>query len=130
MKSIEDYNGDWKRFILTEFLQPAIKYDIGYEEFWKLTPVTLNYIMKAKNEKLKEEMELQDIYNWQLGQYYCFAIADALSKGGNIYPDKPLFTKIQPQEQLSKAQEELETLKFKEFFGNLGSYVKIKKKGG
>lgn len=83
-------------------------------------------------------MYLRDISNWQLGQYIQLAFSDvmasAFGKKTNNYPQKPAFSKQfeneNTQEVISKAQEELETLKFKNFFDNLGNYVKIKKKGG
>ena len=83
-------------------------------------------------------MLLRDISNWQLGQYIQLAFSDvmanAFGKRTNNYPQKPAFSKQyetdNTQEDLTKTQEELETLKFKNFFSNLGDYVKIKKKGG
>lgn len=109
-----------------------------YEEFWGLTPVSLEDIIYAENEKLKEQMELQDIYNWQLGQYiqaaYSDVLASAFGKRTNSYPKKPAFSRELMQEnnvkELSEAQKELETMKFKDFFNNLGKHVKIKNKEG
>lgn len=83
-------------------------------------------------------MELYDIYNWQLGQYIFSAFGDVLSsafgKKSNNYPKKPLFSRElmnhDNQKELSEKQKEFETLKFKNFFSNLGDYVKIKKKEG
>lgn len=84
-------------------------------------------------------MELNDVYNWQLGQYikaaYGDILAGAFGKHSDMYPKEPLFSKelLKSQEEkelLSEKQKELETLKFQEFFTNLGSHVAIKKKGG
>lgn len=133
-----DYNGDWEEFIRFEFLRPALKNGVRYEEFWKLTPISLCDIITANIEKLKEEMEIQDVQNWQLGQYFYLAQLDALAmlngKHGNNYPKEPQFSRALSQtdeKELSEKQKELETMKFKDFFSNLGSYVKIKKdKGG
>lgn len=94
--------------------------------------------MYANNERQKEQMQLQDIYNWQLGQYIEEAHREALTKAfgkhADIYPKEPLFASAllnsDRGEVISKSQEELETLKFKEFFSNLGNHVAIKKKGG
>lgn len=115
-----------------------MKSGVGYDEFWRLTPVSLRDILYAKDEQFKEEMLLRDISNWQLGQYIELAFSDvmanAFGKRANNYPQKPVFSKqyeaTAEQESLSKAQEQLETLKFKDFFDNLGKHVKIKKKGG
>ena len=109
-----------------------------YEEFWKLTPISLYDIVTANTEKLKEEMELQDICNWQLGQYFYLAQLDALAsafgKSGHSYPKEPQFSRAlskTDEKELSEKQKELETMKFKDFFSNLGRHVKIKKdKGG
>lgn len=110
---------------------------VGYDEFWNLTPISLSDILYAKDEQLKEKMLLRDISNWQLGQYIQLAFGDvmasAFGKRINNYPQKPVFSKQyeteDSQKNLSKAQEELETLKFKNFFDNLGDFVKIKKGG-
>lgn len=59
------------------------------------------------------------------------AVGDCLSgKQTSIYPKEPLFTKDlrNKVDKLTPKQEELETMKFKEFFDNLGHYVKIKDK--
>ena len=108
-----------------------------YEEFWKLTPVSLSDIVTANIERLKEEMEIQDVQNWQLGQYFYLAQLDALAalngNRGNNYPKEPQFSRALNQnnsKELSEKQKELETMKFKDFFSNLGSYVKIKKNKG
>ena len=67
-----------------------------------------------------------------MGQYVLAAIGQAFSKSSNIYPKQPLFAAKQTESssngKLTKEQEELETLKFKNFFSNLGQNVKIKKK--
>lgn len=78
-------------------------------------------------------MEIVDTQNWQLGQYILAAIGDAFSKNSNLYPKQPLFaakdiSKREPE--MTDAQIELETLKFENFFSNLGKNVAIKKKGG
>ena len=109
-----------------------------YEEFWKLTPISLSDIVAANVEKLKEEMQIKDICNWQLGQYFYLAQLDALAsafgKHGHNYPKKPSFSNLIKEEEnnksLSKKQEELETMKFKNFFSHLGDYVAIKKNKG
>ena len=109
-----------------------------YEEFWKLTPISLSDIVAANVEKLKEEMQIQDICNWQLGQYFYLAQLDAISsafgKNAHAYPKEPKFSNaLKEQEidkQLSDKQKELETMKFKNFFSNLGDYVAIKKNKG
>lgn len=83
-------------------------------------------------------MELQDIYNWQLGQYiqaaYSDVLASAFGKHTNSYPKKPAFSRELMNEnnakELSETQKELETMKFVDFFNNLGNNVKIKKKEG
>lgn len=79
-------------------------------------------------------MEIADVQSWQLGQYMVAAVRQALSKSSNIYPQNPLFAASKVDKptdgQLTKEQEELETLKFKDFFSNLGQNVAIKKKGG
>lgn len=72
--------------------------------------------------------------NWQLGQYIELAVGDiiagAFGKNVSNYPKEPAFSKNlvndKEEKSLSKAQQELETLKFKEFFSHLGNYVKIK----
>lgn len=137
-KSIKDYNGDWEKYIRFEFLRPALKNGVRYDEFWGLTPVSLRDILYAKDEQFKEQMLLRDISNWQLGQYiqlaYGDVMANAFGKRTNNYPQKPAFSKqyepYETQSELTRAQEELETLKFKNFFDHLGDFVKIKKKGG
>lgn len=109
-----------------------------YEEFWKLTPISLSDIVAANVEKLKEEMQIKDICNWQLGQYFYLAQLDALAsafgKNGHSYPKTPSFSNALKAEdngkKLSEKQEELETMKFKNFFSNLGDYVAIKKNKG
>lgn len=122
-----------KDFIRFEFLRPALKNGVRYEEFWKLTPSSLEDIIYANSERIKEEAEIQDIYNWQLGQYIQCAIASVLPKG-SPYPKEPMFSKQLRQsnsgDKLSEEQIELETLKFQDFFSNLGSHIAIKKKGG
>lgn len=82
-------------------------------------------------------MELQDVYNWQLGQYiqaaYSDVLASAFGKHTNSYPKKPAFSRElmnNDSQELSETQKELETMKFKDFFNNLGNYVKIKNKEG
>lgn len=83
-------------------------------------------------------MELRDIYNWQMGQYnmlaYTETLARSFGKNINIYPKKPQFSNAFSQEtksgELTKEQEELETMKFQDFFSHLSSHVAIKKKGG
>jgi hypothetical protein len=110
---------------------------VRYEEFWKLTPISLSDIVAANLEKLKEDMQIKDICNWQLGQYFYLAQLDALAnafgKNGHNYPKEPKFSnalKEDKENKLSEKQEELETMKFKNFFSNLGNYVAIKKNKG
>lgn len=121
-------------FIRIEFLRPALKNGVRYDEFWSLTPLSLNDIIYANSERIKQEMEIVDTQNWQLGQYIIAAIADVFSgKATSSYPKKPLFAAkdIDKQEvEMTESQIELETLKFKNFFSNLGQNVTIKKKGG
>lgn len=104
-----------------------------YEEFWKLNPSSLEDIIYANSERIKEEAERQDTYNWQLGQYVHDAIVSAFSKS-SPYPNEPMFSKqlkqLNPEGKLDEKQIELETMKFQAFFSNLGSHVAIKKKGG
>ena len=110
-----------------------------YEDFWGLTPSALVDIIYANGERQKQQFAVNDISNWQLGQYielaFSEALAGAFGKKAEIYPKEPMFSKniindIKGREQLTKAQEELELMKFKEFFSNLGSHVAIKKQGG
>ena len=130
-KSIIDYNGNWQEYIRHEFLRPALKYGVRYEEFWDLTPLSLSDILNAYFEKRQDDMRLQDMYNWQLGQYVRMAVGDCLSgKHTSIYPKEPMFSKKPntSEQKLSKKQEELETLKFKEFFTNWQGHFAIQKK--
>lgn len=109
-----------------------------YDKFWELTPAALSDIAYSNSERIKQELAIRDASNWQLGQYIEIAVSEALAsafgKKVNIYPKEPMFSKHlhnpEKQEQLTKAQEELELMKFKNFFSNLGRHVAIKKKGG
>lgn len=110
-----------------------------YDKFWDLTPNALFDIIYSNSERIKQDLALRDITNWQLGQYMQAALSEALAgafgKKADIYPKEPMFSKNyierqKDQEQLTMAQKELETMKFKDFFSNLGNYVAIKKKGG
>ena len=110
-----------------------------YDKFWNLTPTALFDIIYSNSERIKQELSLKDATNWQLGQYvelaFSQALAGAFGKKVSIYPKEPIFSKNieqrkESQEQLTKAQEQLETLKFEQFFSNLGDYVAIKKNGG
>lgn len=112
---------------------PALKHGIKYSEFWGLTAREVNLIEIAYNENIKEQMYLNDVSNWQLGQYVLLAVNEAIAKsmGKNldIYPKKPEFGKDMIEETQDKEkQEELETMKFQDFFSHLGDYVKIKDK--
>lgn len=134
VKTIKDYNGNWKNFIRYEFLRPALKNGVRYDEFWNLTPLSLSDIIYANSERIKQDLEIADVQNWQLGQYIIAAIGDVFSgKSSSLYPKQPLFaakdiSKREPE--MTDAQIELETLKFENFFSNLGKNVAIKKKGG
>ncbi len=100
-----------------------------------MTPASLADILYSNSEREKDLAAIRDLENWQLGQYIGSAIVNAFSKTGNTYPQKPIFAFKQAEssessKSLTKAQQDLETLKFQEFFNNLGSYVTIKKKKG
>lgn len=117
-----------KDYVLNVFFKNAMKYDISVEDFWNLTPITLSIVIQAKCEKQKEYLEIQDNYNWQLGQYIRLAVGSCLSDKCK-YPTKPLFSKLENEErELSEQEKQNERLKAKLFFSNLGDYVAIKNK--
>ena len=124
---LEDYSS-MKDFVLNVFFKTAIKYDVSPSDFWKLTPKTLEIIIKAKIEKQQEELDLQDLNNWRLGKYIRNSIGSSFSEKWK-YPEKPMFSSDNKNE-LSEQEKQNERLKAQLFFSNLGDYVAIQKNNG
>lgn len=84
---------------------------VSYEDFWKLNPHKISVISDGYQEKLKNEMTVQDHLNWITGQYFLSALEVALSgfsKNSNAkYIEKPVLS----NDVTSEEQEELEMRK-------------------
>lgn len=109
---------------------------MDYKLFWTLTPKTLKPFFIADMNKFKRENDVYDSRNWQLGQYIKIAYGDILgsafgkSKVDN-YPKTPMFQSEKnnklKEKELSEDEKNIERLKAKVFFQNLGDFVAIKK---
>lgn len=61
----------------------------SYELFWRLNPRKLKAFYKARELKIKEEMNLQDEFAWLIGGYVRKSIASVM-KNSYSYPSRPL----------------------------------------
>ena len=84
---------------------------VTLEEFWHLNPHKISVISDGYNEKIKQEMIINDRLNWMMGQYVLSALTvvmDGFSKSPKAkYIEKPMLS----DEITDEEQEELEMKK-------------------
>lgn len=70
----------------------SITYGMSYNQFWFDDPQLYYIYQDSYEQRLKDQLKLDDIRNWQLGQYILCAIATCLdTKSRNKYPREPIF---------------------------------------
>lgn len=118
---------DW---IENEWLIPALSYGMSMDEFWRHTPRTITLWFKGLELREKNEHNIRDAENWQLGAYMLQAVASTLSKGVK-YPKKPQHqVEVLRQDRLSEEYIQKERLRAAVYFKNWAEAVnrKFKKK--
>lgn len=70
-------------------LPEALKCNISYKEFLRMTPAEIYETEKAFWERKKQEYELMEQSAWMNGYYVLAAIGTAFSKKHAEYPDNP-----------------------------------------
>lgn len=70
----------------------SIDYGMTFNQFWFDDPQLYYIYQDHYYDKLKEDMKLRDIYNYQLGTYIWYAIGHFMTDKGKVtFPKEPIF---------------------------------------